>query len=107
MQKSAMTSPGASLLALDSDSTLQQETARGSLPFSTSLHEQPHKFTEKKSRLHGTVFWGPEVALPGKRDWNRTSNEINTLDVPHLLFVKGSIRLNKICQNFKDHIEDS
>ena len=30
--------------------------------------EQPHLCTEKKSRLQGTVFWGPEVALPGKRD---------------------------------------
>ena len=30
------------------------------------LYEQLHLYTEKKSRLQGTVFWGPEVALPGK-----------------------------------------
>ena len=33
-------------------------------------YEQPHLFTGKKSRLQGTVFWGPEVALPGERDRN-------------------------------------
>ena len=65
------------------------------------VYEQPHLFTEKKSRLLGTVFWGPEVALPGKRDRNRTSNEINTHDVTHLLFVKAWIRLNEICQTSK------
>ena len=45
---------------------------------------------------------GPEVALPGKRDRNRTSNEINAHDVPHFLFVKAWIRLNEICQSFED-----
>ena len=50
-------------------------------------YEQPHLFMEKKNRLRGTVFWGPEVALPGKRDRNRTSNEKNTHDVPHLGFL--------------------
>ena len=64
-------------------------------------------FAEKKSRLHGTVFWGPEVALSGKRDRNRTSNKLNRHDVPHILFVKAWIRLNEFCQNFEDHIEDS
>ena len=43
---------------------------------------------EKKSRLQGTVFWGPEVALPGKRDRNQTSSEINAHDVPHFLLSK-------------------
>ena len=38
----------------------------------------------KESILQGTVFRGPEVALPGKRDRNRTSYEINAHDVPHL-----------------------
>ena len=32
--------------------------------------EQPHLCTEKNSRLQGTVFWGPEVAL--------LANEIGT-----------------------------
>ena len=71
------------------------------------IFEQPQIFTEKKSRLHGTVFWGPEVVLPGKRDRKRTSNEINAHDVPHLLFVKAWVRLDEICQNFEDRIEDS
>ena len=42
------------------------------------LYEQPHLFTEDKSRLEGTAFWGPEAEHPGERDRNRTSNEINT-----------------------------
>ena len=69
--------------------------------------EQPHLFMEKKSRLQGTVFWGPEVAFRGKGDRNRTSKEINTHHVPHFLFVQAWTRLNEICQNFEDHIEDS
>ena len=63
-------------------------------------------FTDEKSRLQGTAFWGPEVALCGERDRNRTSNEINTYYVPYFLLVQAWIRLNEICQNFEDHIED-
>ena len=59
--------------------------------------ERPHSFTEKKSRLQGTVFWGPEVARPGKRDRNRCSN---IHDVPHFRFVQSWVRFNGICQNF-------
>ena len=28
------------------------------------MYEQPHSFTEEKSRLQGTLIWDPEVALP-------------------------------------------
>ena len=58
--------------------------------------EQPHLFTEKKSRRQGAVFWGPEVTLPGKQDRNPASNEINTHAVPHFLFVQAWIRLTEI-----------
>ena len=71
------------------------------------IYEQPHFFAEKKSRLQGTVFWGPEVSLPCKRDRNRISNKINTHDVPHFLFVKAWITWNEICQYLEDHIEVS
>ena len=67
------------------------------------IYGQKHLYTERKSRLQGTACWDPEVA----RDMNRTSNEINTRDVPHFLLVQAWIRLNEICPNFKDHIEDS
>ena len=40
---------------------------------------------------HGTAVWGPVVALSGKRDRKRTSNDINTHDVPHFLFVQAWI----------------
>ena len=69
--------------------------------------EQKHLFTARKSRLQGTTFWGLEVALLGERDRNRASNEINTHDVPHFLLVQAWIRLNEICPNFEDYIEDS
>ena len=72
-----------------------------------STNEHPHLSTEKKSRLQGTVVWVPEVALAGKRDRNQTSNQINTHDVPHFLFGQAWIRLNEICQDFEDHVEDS
>ena len=58
-------------------------------------YEQTHSFSERKSRLQGTAFWGPEVALLGPRDRNRTSNEINTHDVSHFLLVQAWIRLIK------------
>ena len=67
-------------------------------------------FTERNSIDYMVAcLKGPEVALPGKPDRDRTSNEINTHDVPHLLylFVEAWIRLNEICQDFEDHIEDS
>ena len=76
-------------------------------PGSVYTCEQPHLFTSKKSRLQGTLFRSPHVALPGKRDRNRTWTEINAHDVPHFLVVQARIRLNEICQNFDDHIEDS
>ena len=72
--------------------------------------EQKHLFMERKSRLQGTALRGPEVTLIGERDGNQTSNEINTRDVPHFLLsplVQAWIRLNEICQNFEDHIQDS
>ena len=75
--------------------------------YMNNICERPHVFRENKSRLHGTVFWGPEVAPPGKRDKKRTSNAISTHDVPHFLFVQAWMRLNDICQNSDDHIEDS
>ena len=70
-------------------------------------YEQSYFFTEKKKRLQDTVFWGLAAALPGERDRNRTSNEINTHHVPHFLLVQAWIGLNEIRQNFEDHLEDS
>ena len=49
-------------------------------------YQQRHLFMEKRNRLQGTVFWCPAVALPGERDRNPTSNEINTHHVPPLSF---------------------
>ena len=62
------------------------------------IYEQKHLCTERKGRLQVTAFWGPEVALIGERDRNRTWNEINAHDVPLVLLVQTWTRLNEICQ---------
>ena len=70
------------------------------------LYEQPHLFTEEKSSLQGTAFWGPELALSGKPDRNRTSNEINAYH--RSCWFKARTRLNATSQHFEHHIhEDS
>ena len=77
------------------------EMLRGVISSSISLRKRTVDY------IQVNVFWGAEVALPGERDMKRTWNEINTHDVPHFLLVQAFIRLNEICQNFEDHIEDS
>ena len=77
--------------------------ARACVQVYANTHEQKYLFTERKSRLQGTAFWGPEVALLGGRD---RRNEINTYDVPHFLLVQAWTRLNHICPNLEDHIEE-
>ena len=58
------------------------------------VYEQPHSFTEEKSRLWGSAFWCPEVALSGKQDRNGKSDEINTHD--NFLSVQACIGLNEM-----------
>ena len=77
--------------------------------FLSFFPEQNQKMRRTTQKIYTakSVFRCPEVVLPGKRNRNRTSNEINTHDLPHFHFVQAWVRLNEICQEFGDHIEDS